>query len=174
MAVCDRCKQDKGFLATLTADLSTGKYICPACHDILSAEQNAASIAKAKEANRIRELAKTVIVTTTPGIDGYYVKRYIGVESVEYVIGTGIFSEITTSFQDVIGSRSTTFENKLQTAKTQAMFALKMLAAENGANAVVGIDLDYTEFSNNRIALIINGTLVEIALRPPANYPAKK
>ena len=45
-------------------------------------------------------------------------------------------------------------------AKTVAMDSLKYLAAERGANAIIGIDLDYTEFTGNRIALIINGTLV--------------
>ena len=111
----------------------------------------------------LRELAKQVILTTTHTIDGHTVKRYLGIESVEFVIGTGLFSEITTNFQDFFGRRSTAFERKLQEAKKTAFDTLGMIAAERGANAILGIDVDYAEFSDNRIALVVNGTLVEIA-----------
>ena len=47
------------------------------------------------------------------------------------------------------------------------MDALKYRAAEKGANAVIGIDVDYTEFSGNRVALILNGTLVKLAVLAP-------
>jgi uncharacterized protein YbjQ (UPF0145 family) len=106
------------------------------------------------------QISKKVVVTTTPGIDGYRIRKYLGIESVEFVIGTGAFSEITTSIADFFGARSSAFEKKLRAAKEHAMDALKYIAAEKGANAVVAIDLDYTEFTGNRIALIINGTLV--------------
>jgi uncharacterized protein YbjQ (UPF0145 family) len=106
------------------------------------------------------QVSKKVVVTTTPGIDGYSVKRYLGIESVEFVIGTGIFSEVSSSIADFFGARSSAFEKKLRAAKQHALGALKFVAAEKGANAVVAVDLDYTEFTGNRIALIINGTLV--------------
>jgi uncharacterized protein YbjQ (UPF0145 family) len=106
------------------------------------------------------ELAQNVLLTTTPSIDGHRIKKYLGIESVEFVIGTGLFSEITSSVQDFFGQRSSGFEKKLRDAKTYAMDALKFAAASKGANAVVGIDMDFTEFSGNRIGLILNGTLV--------------
>src|SRR5919198_1045956 len=102
----------------------------------------------------LRELAKQVILTTTHTIDGHRVKRYLGIESVEFVIGTGLFSEITTEFQDFFGRRSTAFESKLQKAKKTAFETLAMIAAERGANAILGIDVDYAEFTGNRIGLI--------------------
>jgi uncharacterized protein YbjQ (UPF0145 family) len=105
-------------------------------------------------------MSQNVLVTTTPGIDGHRIKKYLGIESVEFVIGTGVFSEVTTSIADFFGMRSTAFEKKLQSAKKGTMDALKFLAAERGANAIVGVDMDYCEFSGNRIALIISGTLV--------------
>jgi uncharacterized protein YbjQ (UPF0145 family) len=112
---------------------------------------------------RIEQVAKQVIVTTTPNVDGYYVTQYIGIESVEFVIGTGFFSEVTTSVQDYFGQRSTAFEQKLRAAKNHAMNALRFVAAEKGAHAVIAVDLDYSEFTGNRIALVINGTLVQLA-----------
>lgn len=122
----------------------------------------------AKNAKRRQSLKKDilkVIVTTTNNIEGYEVIEYLGIESIEYVIGTGPFSEFTTGIEDLFGQRSSAFQNKLKTAKKECFEALKFIAADKGANAVIGIDLDYTEFSGNRVALIVNGTLVKIVKR---------
>jgi uncharacterized protein YbjQ (UPF0145 family) len=78
------------------------------------------------------------------------------------VIGTGLFCEFATSISDFFGARSTAFEGKRQAAKQHAMDTLNYLAAEKGANAVVGVELDYTEFSGNRIDLIISATQVMV------------
>ena len=67
------------------------------------------------------------------------------------------------------GSRSTDFEQKLSSAKETALKKLKLKAFENGADAIVGIDLDYTEFSDNRIGLIANGTLVSLEAKMKGN-----
>src|SRR4051794_19822330 len=61
-------------------------------------------------------------------LDGYRVKRYLGVESVEFVIGTGAFSEISSSLSDFFGARSSAFEGKLRQAKNHALDALKYAA----------------------------------------------
>lgn len=103
-----------------------------------------------------------IIATTTGSIDGYTVERYIGIESVEVVIGTGVFSEFAGDIADMMGSRSTAFEIKMQNAKNVAISRLKTIAYEKDGNAIIGIDVDYTEFSNNRIGVIANGTLVKI------------
>jgi uncharacterized protein YbjQ (UPF0145 family) len=157
-------------MAALTVDLGSGDYTCPACSEaIAEATREKERQRQADELKRIegiKQATKSVIVTTTPKVDGYYVVKYIGIESVEFVIGTGAFSEISSSIADFFGARSSAFEQKLQAAKRHAMGALKYLAAEQGANAVVGVDLDYTEFTGNRIALIINGTLVQLAPLP--------
>ena len=158
--VCTRCGQKQGMMAALTVDLSSGSYICPNCLMEIDKEKRQAEVAERERVAQLMKLSKKVVVTTTPNIDGYRVKRYLGIESVEFVIGTGIFSEVSTSIADFFGARSSAFEKKLRAAKEHAMDTLKFLAAEKGANAVVAVDLDYTEFTGNRIALIINGTLV--------------
>ena len=84
----------------------------------------------------------------------------MGIESAEYVIGTGVFYEVVTHVKDFFGFRSSMFQKKLQKAKQEGFEVLKLLAAQKDAKAVVGIDFDYTEFSGNRVALILNGTLV--------------
>jgi len=108
------------------------------------------------------KLINNIVVTTTNSIEGYRIIKYIGIDSVEVVIGTGIWSEFTTEFQDFFGHRSTEFEKKLQKAKKITIQKIKLAAAQKGANAIVAMDLDYTEFSGNRIGVIASGTLVEI------------
>ena len=101
-----------------------------------------------------------VIVTTTPGIDGARVKEYLGVESVEIVMGTGLFSELTSGVADAFGRRSRAFEKKMADAKRAAERALKVYALDRGGNAVIGADLNYADFGGNRIAIVISGTVV--------------
>jgi len=105
---------------------------------------------------------KGITITTTMGIEGHRIREYIDIESIEIVIGTGFFSEFSTEIDDFFGTRSTSFEKKLQAAKKNALRLLKLKALQKGANAIVGIDMDYTEFSGNRIGVVANGTLVKI------------
>ncbi len=115
----------------------------------------------------LRRKSADIVLTTTVHIEGHRVESYCGIESVEYVIGTGIFSELTSGVADMFGARSSAFENKLQQAKADAFSELQMRAVRAGANAVIGVDLDYTEFTGNRVALIVSGTLVKIVPKPP-------
>jgi uncharacterized protein YbjQ (UPF0145 family) len=164
---CKKCGAKIGLMSMLGGDLGSEKLYCQPCLEgIWAAKRLADDTARLAEEQRVRQIkqaAAKVIVTTIPKVDGTQVVAYLGIESVEFVIGTGVFSEITTSINDFFGARSSAFETKLRAAKIHAMAALKYIAAEKGANAVIGIDLDYTEFSGNRIALIINGTLVKLA-----------
>lgn len=114
-----------------------------------------------KDCGEKKELDK-IYITTTHNLDGYKVVKYIDIESVEIVIGTGFFSEFEGNVSDFFGKQSTEFENKLAQAKQAAFSILKRKAHEKKGNAVIGIDLDYTEFSGNRIGFIVNGTIVEV------------
>ena len=162
--VCTRCDIKLGMMATMF-DAEADHYCAMCTAEMVDERWKYEQQRKKDERQRVEnlmQLGRKVVVTTTPGIDGYKVTDYLGIESVEFVIGTGLFSEITTDIQDIFGARSSAFEQKLSAAKQQAMNTLKFRAAEKGANAVVAIDIDYTEFSGNRIALIINGTLVSV------------
>ena len=117
---------------------------------------------------KIYEKIEKIPVTTTMNIDGHKVKEYIDIASVEVVIGTGVISEFTSEIADLFGQRSTGFEQKLADAKKYAINRLKYEAVERGGDAIIGIDLDYTEFSGNRIGVVINGTIVK--LDPPITY----
>ena len=155
-AGCRRCGTRRGIIDALTGDLlSTDAWVCDKC---IRLEQN-----EAQEKQKVlQKRASRVLLTSTPTVQGYVITHYIGIDSVELIIATGLFSEVVTNLQDFFGKKSSLFEGKLRDAKNAAKNALKMLAAAQGANAVVAIDMDYTEFSNNRVALILNGTLVQI------------
>lgn len=107
-------------------------------------------------------LIRQIILTTTNRVEGFSIKSYIGIESVEVVMGTGMFSEFESDLADFTGTRSSSFEKKLRQSKNAAVMRLKHKAYEMGGNAVVGIDIDYTEFTGNRIGVIVNGTIVSI------------
>ena len=109
-----------------------------------------------------RRAVNSVILSSTPTLQGFRIKRYMMIDGVEYVVGTGFISEAVTEFGDFFGARSTMFEGKLRAGRLKAMQLMQILAHKQGANAVVGIDIDYTEYSNNRTAIIVNGTLVEV------------
>ena len=145
---CTECKKETGFFGGLVFQSIKGREYCPNC-----------------AAEYLREAINGIQITTTANLDGYYVARYIDIESVEIIAGTGVFSEFGGDVSDFFGARSTAFEQKLQKAKRTALDKLRYRAFELGGNAVIGIDLDYTEFSGNRIGLIANGTIVEVARR---------
>jgi len=140
---CEICGKPKGMLRGLV-ELG-GKARCSQCAEIY-----------------INEAISKILITTTLSIDGFKIAKYIDIESIEIVIGTGLFSEFGGEISDFFGARSTAFERKLQKAKQIAFKSLKYKAMKKGGDAVVGIDVDYTEFSGNRIGLIVNGTIVKL------------
>jgi uncharacterized protein YbjQ (UPF0145 family) len=143
---CTQCSKEAGFFKGVFFQQIQGRDYCPQC----ARDYVYAAIAG-------------IQMTTTSSLDGFHVLRYIDIESVEIVAGTGMFSEFDGDVADFFGARSSAFEQKLQRAKRTALDKLRYRAFEVGGNAVIGVDLDYTEFSRNRIGLIANGTIVEVA-----------
>lgn len=147
--------------------LLTATGVCPSCQQLIKGENRERQTVDSERQAMLRKRAESVLVTTTHNIDGWKVQKYLGIESVECVIGTGMFSEISSGVSDFLGMRSGGFEQKLQSAKASTFEAIKMLAAQKGGNAIVGVDMDYTEFSGNRIGLIVNGTVVQVVRDNP-------
>lgn len=103
-----------------------------------------------------------ILSTIGYSFEGYTIIKYIDVISNPVVIGTGFLSSLGASFADLTGTRSSTYENKLEKAEKIALQGLKDKATRIGANAIIGIDFDITTLSNNIIAASVNGTAVEI------------
>ena len=104
-----------------------------------------------------------MLTTTTNSLEGHPVKEYLGVISAETIIGANIFKDLFAGIRDIVGGRSGTYEKVLQEAKQTAMQELVAKAVSMGANAVIGIDLDFeTVGSGNMLMVIATGTAVRI------------
>ncbi len=84
-----------------------------------------------------------MIVTSTPSIEGHRIVKYLGMVSGEAIMGANIFKDLFASIRDIVGGRSAAYENELRKAKDVAMEEMIEKAKELGANAIVGVDLDY-------------------------------
>ncbi|RAU24004.1 hypothetical protein CU669_01325 [Paramagnetospirillum kuznetsovii] len=106
-----------------------------------------------------------MIITTTDAIDGRAIAAYLGIVSGDAVMGTNIFRDMMASVRDIVGGRSGSYEKLLAEAKDAALADLKARAAELGADAVVGIDLDYEVVGGDHKTMLIvsaNGTAVKL------------
>lgn len=103
-----------------------------------------------------------MIVTTTPSVQGRDIASYHGVIAGEAILGANVFRDIFAGITDIIGGRSGAYEQSLQKARETALNELQDRAAELGANAVVGVDLDY-EVINNMLMVSASGTAVKLA-----------
>ena len=105
-----------------------------------------------------------MIFTTTPNIEGYTIQRYLGVVTGETIIGANAFKDIEAALTDFFGGRSNTYEQVLCQAKDTAMNEMAQRAQQMGANAVVGIDLDYETIGSRGSMLMVacSGTAVVI------------
>lgn len=102
-----------------------------------------------------------MIVTTTPSVEGYQIAEYKGIVVGEAILGANIVRDIFAGITDILGGRSGAYEEELAKARTTALRELEERAAALGANAVVGVDLDY-EVINNMLMVSASGTAVRI------------
>jgi uncharacterized protein YbjQ (UPF0145 family) len=84
-----------------------------------------------------------MLVVTTDTIDGKPVRKTFGLVTGEAILGANIFRDFLAGIRDIVGGRSAAYEEELRKAKEIAVQEMKQQAAEMGANAVVGVDLDY-------------------------------
>tara|TARA_R110002096_G_scaffold13722_2_gene48283 strand:- start:83 stop:394 length:312 start_codon:yes stop_codon:yes gene_type:complete len=100
-----------------------------------------------------------MIVTTTPSVEGYQIADYKGIVTGEAIMGANIVRDIFAGITDIVGGRSGMYEAKLADAREAALAEMEQRAQARGANAVVGVDLDY-EVINNMLMVSASGTAV--------------
>ncbi len=105
-----------------------------------------------------------MILSTTPTLEGRPIKEYKGIVTGETIIGANAIKDFMAGLTDFFGGRSTTYEKVLIEAKETALAELQQRAAAMGANAIVGIDLDYETLGNGGGMLMVtaSGTAVVI------------
>jgi uncharacterized protein YbjQ (UPF0145 family) len=105
-----------------------------------------------------------MIITTTNHIEGQKVTKYISVVSGEAIIGANIFKDFLAGIRDIVGGRSGAYEKVLKEAKEHAMRELEVRARDLGANAILGVDLDYETIGQHGSMLMVSasGTAVVV------------
>jgi uncharacterized protein YbjQ (UPF0145 family) len=103
-----------------------------------------------------------MIITTTPSIEGKRIREYRGIVTGEAILGANIFLDLFAGLRDIVGGRSAAYEKELRKAREVAMAEMTAGAQEAGANAIVGVDLDYEVLGQNNGMLMvsISGTAV--------------
>jgi uncharacterized protein YbjQ (UPF0145 family) len=105
-----------------------------------------------------------MLLSTTPSVEGKPITKYCGIVTGEAILGANLFKDLFAGIRDLVGGRSATYERELQRARDIALQELEQRARELGANAVVGIDLDYEVLgqSNGMLMVSASGTAVII------------
>ncbi len=103
-----------------------------------------------------------MILTTTNTIEGRKITAYKGIVVGEAIMGANIVRDFFASVTDVVGGRSGAYEQKLKDARDEAMAEVEYRAGQLGADAVVGIDLDYEVVGDSMLMVSVSGTAVTL------------
>ncbi len=105
-----------------------------------------------------------MLLTTTPNIEGKKIVRYLGIVTGETIMGANFLKDFAAGLADIFGGRASAYENELIKAKEIALKEMEERATRIGANAVVGVDLDYETVGSNGSMLMVSvsGTAVII------------
>ena len=126
----------------------------PFCYSCSRYEERSAGLPGHRE--------KFMLLTTTPSVEGKRITRYCGVIAGEAILGANLFKDLFAGIRDLVGGRSGTYEKELQRAREIALEELEQRARDMGANAVVGIDIDYEIMGkeNGMLMVSASGTAV--------------
>lgn len=105
-----------------------------------------------------------MIITTTHSLDNKPVTQYLGIVTGETIIGANIFKDIFAGIRDIVGGRSGSYERVLREAKEIAMKEMQTRAQQLGADAIIGVDLDYETVGAHGGMLMVtaSGTAVRL------------
>ena len=105
-----------------------------------------------------------MIITTTPMIEGKRIVNYLGIVTGEVIEGANVFRDIAASFRDIVGGRASSYEEVFIKARDNAIKEMEERATSMGANAIVGVDLDYEVLGKSGSILFVSasGTAVVV------------
>ena len=105
-----------------------------------------------------------MITTTTPTIEGRRIAAYRGIVSGETILGANVFRDFFASIRDVVGGRSGSYERVLRSARDSALEEMAEEAQRKGANAVVGVDLDYGAIGTGESMMMVTASGTAVTL----------
>ena len=103
-----------------------------------------------------------MIVSTTHDVEGKRISEYLGVVTGETIVGANLIRDIQASARDLFGGRSGAYENELRKARESALQEMQDEARELGADAVIGVDLDYESIRGTMLMVSVSGTAVKL------------
>ncbi|MCS5695815.1 MULTISPECIES: YbjQ family protein [Desulfofundulus] len=103
-----------------------------------------------------------MILTTTPNVEGKKILAYLGIVTGEAIMGANIVRDLFATITDIVGGRSGAYETKLSQARQIALEEMTTQARRLGANAVIGIDLDYEVIREGMLMVTASGTAVKV------------
>ncbi len=105
-----------------------------------------------------------MLISTTPTVDGKRITTYHGVVTGEAILGANVFKDFFAGIRDIVGGRSAAYEKELRKAREIAFRELEVEAADMGANAIVGIDIDYETVGaqGGMLMVSVSGTAVTV------------
>jgi uncharacterized protein YbjQ (UPF0145 family) len=156
MATCVYCNKPKGMF-------EGGKGLCQECFVKDLAGQTKEEIVRSHLAgNEVDAAIDAVMLTTEAYPQGLTITRRIEVVTAECAFGMNIFKDLFAGVRDIVGGRSEAVQKTMRDSRRVALYELKKEAHAVGANAVVGVDLDYVELSSagSMMLLVASGTAV--------------
>jgi uncharacterized protein YbjQ (UPF0145 family) len=103
-----------------------------------------------------------MLVTTTPGIEGRDVIEYLGVVTAQGVLGVNAFKDVSAGVRNIFGGRAKSYENELASGVSDVLAEIEEQAAKLGADAVVGVDIDYESVGDTMLMVSASGTAVKL------------
>jgi uncharacterized protein YbjQ (UPF0145 family) len=163
---CTTCGEKSGFLMNLCATC-IGAESAKRNEDIRNRQQNNAQqeMNEKSQKSALEKKSTNIIITTAPSLEGYRIVETLDIITSECVFGMNIFKDMFATFTDIFGGRSKSSQNILRDARKTCLLELKKEAATIGADAVIAVDLDYSEFSGggkSMLFLVASGTAVKI------------
>lgn len=105
-----------------------------------------------------------MLVTTTPNVEGRTIRQYHGIVTGEAILGANLFRDFFAGIRDIVGGRSGAYEKVLHDARATALAEMEEAAARLGADAVVGVDIDYETVGSqgSMLMVTVSGTAVTL------------
>lgn len=103
-----------------------------------------------------------MLITTTPGIEGRPVTEYFGIVTAQGVLGVNAVKDVSAGKGNIFGGRVKSYENELASGVSDALAEMEKQAAKLGADAVVGVDVDYESMGSNMLIVSASGTAVKL------------
>jgi uncharacterized protein YbjQ (UPF0145 family) len=103
-----------------------------------------------------------IIATTTVSVEGRPITEYLGITAGEVILGVNVFKDIAAGFRNIVGGRSGKYEEELRKGRETALEEMRQQAEALGADAVIGVDVDYETVGGQMLMITAAGTAVKL------------